>query len=520
MGKKLKNNDVITQQDRSVQKSNRFIYNIIYILILFIFNISLNSSLFAAAEIQNLSISPTTLAPGDTITVTFQMRSNTSQTARFGISFSDSTTVNRCEQDWLAGDAIYNRGGLTSVTYWVNGVSQTATGVGYASDGPETGILGNSTNTWQWVNVVTAVPPEKAGNYNIVVGARDNSTMVYSCGAFQTPNAWANTPVTVSGPTTAYKLNLTAYGSSTSDRISIRYSVKNWSESTVRGKNVVLRYYMNHSSQSTGWGINNGNWTFNQADGSNDGSNNSMSTEFVNTSSSDCADTGAYTRIANMYARVYFSANNKVIPSNGGYLNMSQNLELTHSTAPTPDPSDDYSRAMDNASLSENKYLALFYNPTTPDNENIDVHLCEYTSPTTVDSLSGEQPCDISSCTRIEMVKTANPMDATIGDTITYCIDFSNYSGAARTFNIWDTVPAIMTLQGCDGCSVNFYGDTTVVWWPINNLANGATGQVCFWVTVARLPYFEIEKEFFASGVNKYLPYSTAVLNSAFVKSF
>jgi uncharacterized repeat protein (TIGR01451 family) len=118
------------------------------------------------------------------------------------------------------------------------------------------------------------------------------------------------------------------------------------------------------------------------------------------------------------------------------------------------------------------------------------------------------------------MVKTANPMDATIGDVITYCINYANYSGAARTFNIWDTVPAIMTYVGCTGCSVNYYGDTTVVWWPIYNLADGASGQVCFWVTVARLPYFEIEKEFFASGVNKYLPYSTAVLNSAFVKSF
>ena len=109
MGKTLKNNADITLRDRSVQKSNRFIYNIIYILILFIFNISLNSSLFAAAEVQNVTVSPATAAPGDTITVTFQMRSTTNQTARFAIAYSENGTLARCEEDWLVGDAIYNR---------------------------------------------------------------------------------------------------------------------------------------------------------------------------------------------------------------------------------------------------------------------------------------------------------------------------------------------------------------------------------------------------------------------------
>jgi len=512
MGKNLKNQPKILRE-RSARISNPYIYNIIYILILIIFNISLNSSLFAAAEVQNVTVSPATAAPGDTITVTFQMRSTTNQTGRFAIAYSEDATLTRCEEDWLVGDAIYNRSGQTSVSFWVNGVTRTATGVGYASDGPDTGITGNSTSTFQTVSVITAIPPEKAGSFNVIVAVRDNDALAYSCSSNQGPNATASAAITVSGATTPYKLNLTSCGSSSSDRINIRYRITNWSESTIKGKRVAVRYYMNHSTQSTGWTYNNAQWNFKQADGGNDGTNTQMTTEFINTSSSDCADTGSYTRQTNFYARMYYTSSDKVIPSNGGYFDMTQDEQLVHSSAPQPDATDDYSRGMDGGCYSENKYLTLFYNESTPDNENNDVHLCEYTSATNIDSLSGEQPCAINPCTRVEMVKTANPMDATIGDTITYCITYGNYSGAARTFNIWDTVPAIMTYQGCAGCSVNYYGDTTVVWWPLYNIADGATGQLCFWVTVARLPYFEMGKEFFAYGVNKYLPYTTAAFN-------
>lgn len=522
MGKTFKNKADITLRDRSVHKSNPFIYNIIYILILFIFNISLNSSLFAAAEVQNVTVSPATAAPGDTITVTFQMRSTTNQTARFAIAYSEDTTLDNCDEDWLVGDEIYNRSGLTSVSYWVNGVTTTATGIAYAGDGPRTGVTGNSTSTFQTVSIITAVPPEKSGNFRIFVLVRDNDALRYDCSSStQPPNDTDYTDITVSGATTAYKLDLqVCSGGVTSDRLKLYYRVYNWSESAIRGNRVAVRYYMNGATQSTGWSTANGNWQFRQADGTSDGSNYTMSSEFVNTASSDCTDTGSYTRLSNFYLRMHWNnANNIAITPNGGYLHTQQVMDVINTGGFST--TDDYSRIEDSVTCySQNKYLTVFYNHSSPTDESSDVHLCEYTSPSTVDSLSGEQPCDISSCTRIEMLKTANPMDATIGDTITYCIDFSNYSGAARTFNIWDTVPAIMTLQGCNGCSVNYYGDTTVVWWPINNLANGAAGQVCFWVTVARLPYFEIEKEFFASGVSKYLPYSTAVLNSAFVKSF
>ncbi len=53
-----------------------------------------------------------------------------------------------------------------------------------------------------------------------------------------------------------------------------------------------------------------------------------------------------------------------------------------------------------------------------------------------------------------------------------------------------------MTYVGCNGCSVNYYGDTTVVYWPIT-AADGVSGTLCFWAKVSKYPY-DRKKEFLA----------------------
>ncbi|MBN2754344.1 MAG: DUF11 domain-containing protein [Candidatus Goldbacteria bacterium] len=89
----------------------------------------------------------------------------------------------------------------------------------------------------------------------------------------------------------------------------------------------------------------------------------------------------------------------------------------------------------------------------------------------------------------IPMIKSANPIKGTFGDTITFCIEYTNANSEAVSFNIWDTVPYAMDYVSCDsGCGVNYYGDIKVVYWVYTQLASGATGTVCFSAVIARYP--------------------------------
>jgi len=89
----------------------------------------------------------------------------------------------------------------------------------------------------------------------------------------------------------------------------------------------------------------------------------------------------------------------------------------------------------------------------------------------------------------VPMIKSANPMKGTIGDTITFCIEYTNTNSEAVSFNIWDTVPYAMDYVSCEsGCGVNYYGDIKVVYWVLNGIVQGASGIVCFDAVIMRLP--------------------------------
>lgn len=82
------------------------------------------------------------------------------------------------------------------------------------------------------------------------------------------------------------------------------------------------------------------------------------------------------------------------------------------------------------------------------------------------------------------LVKTVNVAQATIGDTITYCLAWSNGSNSTVPYRIWDSVPSVISYQGCSlGCAVS----AGVVSWNFSANA-GTSGSLCFWGTVSGYP--------------------------------
>jgi uncharacterized repeat protein (TIGR01451 family) len=118
----------------------------------------------------------------------------------------------------------------------------------------------------------------------------------------------------------------------------------------------------------------------------------------------------------------------------------------------------------------------------------------------------------------ITLSKTESAGIVEIGDTVQYCISFTNVGANPATFEIWDTIPGPMEFLDCSQDST---GDCTIstpnancldyegasphscrlISWHMINVPAGATGSVCFWVLVARLQTVDIydpATEFFA----------------------
>lgn len=93
----------------------------------------------------------------------------------------------------------------------------------------------------------------------------------------------------------------------------------------------------------------------------------------------------------------------------------------------------------------------------------------------------------------VPMTKSINVGSASIGDTITYCISWTNQSGGSTAISVWDTVPIVMAYLSCwaqsgalTGCSYN----PRVVLFNIGaSVANGASGTVCFNAVITGYPW-------------------------------
>jgi len=83
------------------------------------------------------------------------------------------------------------------------------------------------------------------------------------------------------------------------------------------------------------------------------------------------------------------------------------------------------------------------------------------------------------------LVKSASASVATLGDTITFCMAWSNDSSASQPIAVWDTVSPYLTYLGCsNGCG---YG-APVVSWNLGSQASHSTGTLCFWARVTGYP--------------------------------
>ncbi|MCE5301372.1 MAG: DUF11 domain-containing protein [Spirochaetia bacterium] len=92
----------------------------------------------------------------------------------------------------------------------------------------------------------------------------------------------------------------------------------------------------------------------------------------------------------------------------------------------------------------------------------------------------------------IQLTKTENKTIVMLGETIQYCLNYTNASGATASFSLWDTVPSEMDYVNCTGgCTTIVSGGRTIVKWDFTGIANGASGSVCFNARAARLPYFK-----------------------------
>ena len=81
--------------------------------------------------------------------------------------------------------------------------------------------------------------------------------------------------------------------------------------------------------------------------------------------------------------------------------------------------------------------------------------------------------------------KTVNTGVATFGDTLTYCLNWSNDSSASVNMLLWDTLPSVLTYVGCNGgCTAA----GNYVNWNLGAKASGSSGQVCVWAKITGYP--------------------------------
>jgi uncharacterized repeat protein (TIGR01451 family) len=91
-------------------------------------------------------------------------------------------------------------------------------------------------------------------------------------------------------------------------------------------------------------------------------------------------------------------------------------------------------------------------------------------------------------CPSLNLAKSSNTTWAYVGDTITYCLTYTNASSNDMTTDLWDTVPGNMMFYGCtNSCDTQAYGYNNVVHWNLT-IGAGQYGTVCFYARVTDYP--------------------------------
>lgn len=189
------------------------------------------------------------------------------------------------------------------------------------------------------------------------------------------------------------------------------------------------------------------------------------------------------------------------IPPNGGYIE-SDVASFYRAGWPTPFDSgcDDFSKPGAAAWHSDQNW-ALFQNAPGP------TLVCEYSSASTMDPLSGRTACNgFSACSpptatptvtstftpaptatrtpALPLTKSSNVSTIAVGQTLTYCVAWTNDSGSPLTRTFYDQLAAQLTWVGGDpGCSAT--GQLVTCSFAAGA---GASGSKCFWAVVNAVP--------------------------------
>lgn len=498
----------------------------------------------ADAIVTNLVITPASAPAGSDIQVAFDIvagAGRTGDTRRFAIGFADAGYTYTCNTtnqiNWVASDlGIYSN----ASGYTVDGVN-TAMPSRAITDvvGPTTGLAAGVGTTPSHVVITVKVPPEFSGNYRLIVLPNRDGTAMWStsCAGCQKADTDSNLgygTVTVTG-TPMIKMDLQAcrygagIGAYTPGAIAYQYKIVNFGEAGVRVTNFDIKFCF-YDTQSC--------W---EAQASSNAQmflpgpslycntyNPASQYTFEEFNTVDCGVDGKanhchhYTLGGGPIA----SSMPYFVPPGGGFLE-SQSPPVFFrpcgwSGTSTNDPSDDYSSFMSwpqcsgstpGSAWTSSPKIGLYYAGTI---------LCEWSSNSSGDANSGVPHCGSGSgcnscppgymantarndtgdsntiCVPIysptptpgmQLTKTADKPQATLGDTITYTINWVNDSSAARTMTIWDTVPANLTYVGCNAPVGSCSQSGGLVTWSLGSQGAGASGSVTFWATVSSYPW-------------------------------
>jgi uncharacterized repeat protein (TIGR01451 family) len=206
-------------------------------------------------------------------------------------------------------------------------------------------------------------------------------------------------------------------------------------------------------------------------------------------------------RQANWTLQSCFSGAARYIPGNGGYLkpgNDGDSANAFWAGGSSFSKGDDYSQAsmlgIGFAGRAQDPHYRLYDGGAL---------VCEHDSATTQDPQSGQDPCGISACVtptptptltpspsptptpRMALTKTVDRARAVVGDTITYCLHWSNDSSSAQPIVLWDTLHPVLSYVGADPAPAV---SGSYLRWDLGAVAAGASGQICFWARITGYP--------------------------------
>lgn len=489
------------------------------------------SSLYIHAAVTmdcNAIAMPSTAALDSDITIEFTI-THEGGTLEFSVSMTDNSTAltgggadSNCKHNWLVNeDGIYRGSSYsgTTTSWWINGVEQTTTALKQTDTwGADSGmVIDTDANPGTYkVRVVVHLPPEHAGSYYIHIAAGEQGNFAATCCSTSgNVDAQCAKPINITGiPFIKADLQMCNAGSIISDKedntcsndeYRMKFRIYNWSESGVWMKGFSYQYCVYDPNGD--WDTTQPSTNFQMYDASSTaqcGVYNPASTGMISQTYTDCGDGR---QVNWCYELTFESMTQKpfLIPPGGGYMQSGSPYSMFRRTGSRClSDENDYSRITEAPDCSSG-YGDLEEVPLYYDN----VHVCEYEGLNTEDAETGQVYCYVTDdcASYLKIFKSVNVTQATIGTTINYCITVTNTSGSTVTFNLWDTLPAVLDYVGCDNsCSTSNIGGRTIVSWTISNLAPSASATRCFWGVVARYPWNPVEerKSVFAL-LNKYL---------------